>query len=259
MISPDLSPQTLVVAAGRPEKAPDAPVNVPVVLSSTFHAGGPIAYGRSSNPSWEAFEEVLGALEGGRALSFASGMGAISAVLDLVPLGGVVVVPHHSYSGVAARLRDLEAAGRVTARLVPADDADAIAGALAGAALLWLESPTNPAMEVCDLPAAIAAAKAAAEKVNRVVATLVIPRPASQIEPLIRNAATRGYRPEPAAVETVAEPATDVEQTTEVPAGDQSAPARRTTRKKAAPKIDEAAPLPDAGAEPPAEQASDNQ
>ncbi len=161
MISPDLSPQTLVVSAGRPEKAPDAPVNVPVVLSSTFHAGGPIGYGRSSNPSWEAFEEVLGALEGGRALSFASGMGAISAVLDLVPPGGVVVVPNHSYSGVAARLRDLEAAGRVTARLVPADDADAIAGALDGAALLWLESPTNPAMEVCDLPAAIAAAKAA--------------------------------------------------------------------------------------------------
>jgi cystathionine gamma-synthase len=161
VISPDLSPETLVVAAGRPEKAPDAPVNVPVVLSSTFHAGGPIAYGRSSNPSWEAFEEVVGALEGGRALAFASGMGAISAVLDLVPLGGVVVVPNHSYSGTAARLRDLEAAGRVTARLVPVDDPDAIAAALPGAALLWLESPTNPAMEVCDLPAAIAAAKAA--------------------------------------------------------------------------------------------------
>ena len=105
---------------------------------------------------------------------------------------------------------------------------------------------------------AIAAAKAAAEKVNRVVATLVIPRPASQIEPLIRNAATRGYRPEPAAVETVAEPATDVEQTTEVPAGDQSAPARRTTRKKAAPKTAETEPLPESGAEPPTEQASDN-
>ena len=106
---------------------------------------------------------------------------------------------------------------------------------------------------------AIAAAKAAAEKVNRVVATLVIPRPASQIEPLIRNAATRVYRPEPAAVETVAEPATDVEQTTEVPAGDQSAPARRIIRIIVLSKIDEAAPLPDAGAEPPAEQASDNQ
>ena len=112
--------------------------------------------------------------------------------------------------------------------------------------------------KVAAVNSAIAAAKAAAEKVNRVVATLVIPRPASQIEPLIRNAATRGYRPEPAAVETVAEPATGVEQTTEVPAGDQSAPARRTTRKKAAPKTAETEPLPESGAEPPAEQASDN-
>jgi cystathionine gamma-synthase len=87
-------------------------------------------------------------------------MGAISAVLDLVPLGGAVVVPDHSYSGVAARLRDLEDAGRVTTRLVPIADAAAIEAALDGAALLWLESPTNPAMEVCDLAAAAAAARA---------------------------------------------------------------------------------------------------
>lgn len=155
-----LAPQTVVVAAGRPEKAPDAPMNVPVVLSSTFHAGGPIAYARTSNPTWEAFEEVVGRLEGGRALSFASGMGAISAVLDLVPVGGVVVAPSHSYSGTAARLRDLEAAGRLSVRLVAVDDADAIAAAVPGADLLWLETPTNPAMEVCDLEAAVAAARA---------------------------------------------------------------------------------------------------
>ena len=121
---PDLSPETLVVSVGRPAKAPDAPVNVPVVLSSTFHAGGPVAYGRTSNPTWEAFEDVVGALEGGRALAFSSGMGAVSAVLDLVPNGGTVVVSSHSYSGVAARLRDLEAAGRVVVRLVSVQDAD---------------------------------------------------------------------------------------------------------------------------------------
>jgi cystathionine gamma-synthase len=136
-------------------------VNVPVVLSSTFHAGGPVAYGRTSNPTWEALEEVVGALEGGRALSFASGMGAVSAVLDLVPGGGVVVVSSHSYSGVAARLRDLEAAGRVVVRLVPVQDAESVASACEGASLLWIETPTNPAMEVCDLSAVAAAAKAA--------------------------------------------------------------------------------------------------
>ncbi len=154
-----LSRETLVVSAGRPDRAPDAPVNVPVVLSATFHAGGPVAYGRTSNPTWEALEEVVGALEGGRALAFASGMGAISAILDLVPPGGVVVVATHSYSGVAARLRDLEEAGRVVVRLVAVQDAASVAASCEGAALLWIETPTNPAMEVCDLTAVAAAAR----------------------------------------------------------------------------------------------------
>ena len=154
-----LSPETLVVSLGRPDKAPDAPVNVPVVLSSTFHAGGPVAYARTSNPTWEALETVVGALEGGRALAFASGMGGISAVLDLVPSGGVVVVSSHSYSGVAARLRDLEAAGRVVVRLAPVHDAESVVASCAGADLLWIETPTNPAMDVCDLAAVAAAAR----------------------------------------------------------------------------------------------------
>jgi cystathionine gamma-synthase len=158
--SQHLSPETLVVSAGRPAKAPDAPVNVPVVLSSTFHAGGPVAYGRTSNPTWEALEDVVGVLEGGRALAFSSGMGAVSAVLDLVPNGGTVVVSSHSYSGVAARLRDLEADGRVVVRLVSVQDAATVASECVGADLLWVETPTNPAMEVCDLGAVAAAARA---------------------------------------------------------------------------------------------------
>jgi len=156
---PDLSPETLVVSVGRPAKAPDAPVNVPVVLSSTFHAGGPVAYGRTSNPTWEALEDVVGTLEGGRALAFSSGMGAVSAVLDLVPNGGTVVVSSHSYSGVAARLRDLEADGRVVVKLVSVQDAATVAAQCVGASLLWVETPTNPAMEVCDLASVAAAAR----------------------------------------------------------------------------------------------------
>jgi cystathionine gamma-synthase len=157
--TPHLSPETLVVSVGRPAKAPDAPVNVPVVLSSTFHAGGPVAYGRTSNPTWEALEDVVGTLEGGRALAFSSGMGAVSAVLDLVPNGGTVVVSSHSYSGVAARLRDLEADGRVVVKLVSVQDAATVATECVGADLLWVETPTNPAMELCDLAAVAAAAR----------------------------------------------------------------------------------------------------
>ena len=87
-------------------------------------------------------------------------MGAVSAVLDLVPTGGVVVVSSHSYSGTAARLRDLEAAGRLTVRLAQIDDPDSVAAACDGAAVLWIETPTNPALEVCDLAAATTAARA---------------------------------------------------------------------------------------------------
>ena len=97
---------TLVVTGGRPEPVHDAPVNPPVVLSSTYRGTGDVAdgdrsYARSANPTWEAFEEVLGRLEGAPcpALSHASGMAAISAVLSLVPVGGTVVVPRHSYQG----------------------------------------------------------------------------------------------------------------------------------------------------------------
>jgi cystathionine gamma-synthase len=159
-VTPPLSPRTVVVSAGRPARAADAPVNVPIVLSATFHAGGPVAYGRESNLTWEALEDVVGELEGGRATAFASGMAAVSAVLERVPQGGVVVVSSHSYSGTAARLRDLEASGRVQVRLVATDDADAVARSCEGASVLWLESPTNPALEVCDLERAVAAARA---------------------------------------------------------------------------------------------------
>ena len=154
----ELSVDSLVVAAGRPAHEVDGPINVPVVLSSTFHAGGPVAYARTSNPTWEALEEVVGVLEGGKALAFASGMAAISTVMDIIKPGGVVALSAHTYSGAAARMRDLEAAGRVTARLVQIDDPDAVAAACVGADVLWLESPTNPAMEVCDIPAAVKAA-----------------------------------------------------------------------------------------------------
>ena len=59
-----------------------------MVLSSTYHQGGELTYGRDGNPTWEALEEVLGGLEGGSALVFASGMAAIAAVLEMPPRPG---------------------------------------------------------------------------------------------------------------------------------------------------------------------------
>jgi cystathionine gamma-synthase len=71
-------PETSAITAGRPEVAPDASLNPPIVFSSTYHAGGPVGYGRYGNESWSALESAISELEGGQTLSFSSGMAAIS-------------------------------------------------------------------------------------------------------------------------------------------------------------------------------------
>src|SRR6478609_10071683 len=163
--TPALSPATIVVHAGRPEHRPDHPLNTPITMASTYVAGGDLEYGRYGNPTWTAFETALGALEGGRCLSYASGMAAVTSLLDLVALGDKVVVPRHSYNGVLVSLADLELRGRLTTTLVDVTDLDEVVAACEDAALVWFESPTNPALEVADVPAIIAAAHDAGARV----------------------------------------------------------------------------------------------
>ncbi|WP_020574800.1 trans-sulfuration enzyme family protein [Actinopolymorpha alba] len=175
-----LALSTLTVTAGRPTVVPDAPLNPPIVLASTYAAGGTAEYGRYDNPTWAAFEEVLGALENGRALAFASGLAAVATVLDLVPAGGVVVAPRHAYLGTLGQLSDLLGDGRLRdVRLVDVADTGEVARAAAGADLVLVESPTNPALEVADLPAVCAAAREAGALVvvDNTFATPILQRP----------------------------------------------------------------------------------
>ena len=79
-----LRPATVAVTSGRPTHDSDNPLNHPITMASTYVAGGEVEYGRYGNPTWSAFEEALGDLEGGRALAFASGLAAVATVLDLV-------------------------------------------------------------------------------------------------------------------------------------------------------------------------------
>jgi cystathionine gamma-synthase len=170
----DPSPATLVVSAGRPIPEPGAPLNVPLVLSSTFHAGGEIGYGRDGNPTWTAFEDALGSLDGGRGLAFASGIGAVAAVLDAVPEGGVVVAPSLAYSGTVALLQQYEGSGRLEVRRYDASDPAAALLLLPGSDLVWVESATNPMLDVADIPAIAAAAHTVGASVV-VDATFVTP------------------------------------------------------------------------------------
>lgn len=189
-----LKPATLAVSAGRPPPEADQPLNTPITMASTFAAGGDREYGRSGNPTWEAFEEALGALEGGRALAFSSGLAVISTVLDLVAHGGRVVAPRNSYSGTLLQLADLEARGRITTTLVDVTDTDAVAAACdEDTALVWLESPTNPALEVADIPAVAAAGHAvgATVVVDNTFATPILQQPLSAGADLVVHSATK--------------------------------------------------------------------
>ncbi len=133
-------------------------LNEPVVLNSTYRTGGDLGYGRSGNASWQAFESVIGELEGGSAVAFSTGIAAVTAILDQVPPGGVIVTSKPIYMGSWAQLEERAAAGRCSVRYVDITNVAAVAAASEGAALIWLESPTNPTLEVPDI-AAIAQTK----------------------------------------------------------------------------------------------------
>ena len=156
-----LRPASAVVAAGRPEVTPDGELNPSISLNSTFHAPNQIGsgYGRFGNQTWSALEEAISALEGGRTLAFSSGMAAISAVFNVLPHGAVITASKNGYSGTMTLLRKLTESGRVDVRYVDVSNTAEVLEALPGTVLLWLESPTNPALEVADLPTLIAAAK----------------------------------------------------------------------------------------------------
>ena len=188
-----IHPETSAITAGRPEAAPDASLNPPLVISSTFHAGGPIGYGRYGNESWSALEAAIGELEGGQTLSFSSGMAAISAVFSILPVGAPIVASNQGYSGVMALLNQLNSSGRLEVRLVDITDTDEVIAAMKGAALVWLESPTNPCLDIADLPTLIAAAKklGIGVGVDNTFATPLVQKPLSMGADIVMHSVTK--------------------------------------------------------------------
>lgn len=149
----DLAPATLAVSSGRPARVPGGPLNAPITMASALVPGAASEYGRHGNPAWESFEEILGTLEGGRALAFSSGMAAATALFDLVPLHGVVVAPHGAYNGTLTQLRERARRKLIELRLVDISDTGSVVDAAHEAALVWIESPTNPGLELADVKA----------------------------------------------------------------------------------------------------------
>jgi cystathionine gamma-synthase len=189
-----LRPDSLVVALGRPQ-GPGAPLNEPIVLAAPYRSH-PENNGYARNRVTEtvaAFEAILGRLDGGHALAFGSGVAAIAAVVEGLPAGSTVVAPVDAYSGTVSIFAEQERLGRLTVRRVDLGDTAAVIAALTGAALVWLETVTNPLMTVPDLPAIATAAHAAGAlvAVDATFSTPLVVRPLDHGADIVMHSVTK--------------------------------------------------------------------
>lgn len=147
--SSGLHPTTLAIHAGRGERTEGEPLNPALVLASNFHGG---SYAREQGSSaWSPLEDAIGLLEGGIATAFASGIAATTAIIETMPAGARVVGPAAGYAWTRSLLRERAHAGRIVLHEVDTTDTAATLAAAQPADLLWLESPSNPLLEVAEL------------------------------------------------------------------------------------------------------------
>lgn len=184
---------TRAITAGRPARGADSELNASISLNSTFTAGGPLGYGRYGNQTWSQTESAISALEGGQTLIYSSGMAAISAAFSIFPHGSTVVASNQGYSGVMTLLNQAHASGELKVRFVDVADTQGVISSLPGADLLWLESPTNPCLDVAELPELISAARAAKilVMVDNTFATALTQRPLEMGADVVMNSVTK--------------------------------------------------------------------
>ena len=128
------------------------PLNTPIVPASNFELDGGVLYARTdTTPTWHALETVVGGLERAECVSFASGMAAVSSVFALLPAGSHVAVPADCYQATEGIAAEGEAQGRWTVDRIATTDTDGWLTAAATADLIWVESPSNPLLEIADL------------------------------------------------------------------------------------------------------------
>lgn len=185
--------ETIVVSSGRPDHKPDASLNPGVQFTSTFRAGGPLGYGRYGNETWLAVEQAIAELEGAKTLVFSSGMAAINAVFNILPIGAVVTASNQGYSGTMTVLNMLNESGRLEVRFVDVANTKEVLDAIPGTQLLWLESPTNPCLDVAELPVIIKAAKQAGigVAVDNTFATPLNQNPIEMGADIVMNSVTK--------------------------------------------------------------------
>jgi cystathionine gamma-synthase len=193
---------TLAVHAGAEPDPATGAVSPPIQLSTTFvprTAGEPdtFSYQRDDHPTQHRLETALAALEGGaRALTFASGMAAVAAVLDTLQPGQTVVVPEDCYVGTRGYVAEVLPERGVEVITADTTDLDAVRRACnGGVALLWAESPSNPRLRISDLAelAKIAHAAGARLACDNTFATPVLQRPLELGADIVMHSTTKYF------------------------------------------------------------------
>lgn len=195
--------ETLAVHAGAEPDPQTGAVAPPIHLSTTFQHG-PAAervagyeYQREGNPTQDRLETALAALEGGAAaLAYASGMAAISGLLEALSPGAHVLLPDDCYSGTRYLATGFLPQRGVSARFVDMSDLDAVHAACSPApALLWVETPSNPLMKICDIAAlaGIAQAHGAILCCDNTFATPVLQQPLALGADVVMHSTTKYF------------------------------------------------------------------
>jgi len=154
---------TRVVRAGLPRAVQGEPFLPGPTFAGPYHLTGEpstsdYSYGRYHNPTWTHFEQALSELEGGPSIVFASGMAAVTAVLGVtLHAGNVLVMPSDGYYTARMLAEGYFASHGVEVRQAPTAR-NAQGELLDGATVLWLETPSNPGLDVCDIAELVAAA-----------------------------------------------------------------------------------------------------
>lgn len=158
---------TRVIHGGQLPDPSTGAISVPIYATSTFVQSSPgvhqgYDYGRSGNPTRDAFERGLASVEGGTAgYAFGSGLAAIATVLDGLPSGSHVIASDDLYGGtwrLFERVR--RAAAGLEFSFVDLTDVRLVSAAMRSETrLLWIETPTNPTLKLADLSALSALAR----------------------------------------------------------------------------------------------------
>ncbi len=153
--------ETLAVHAGGETDRETGAASPPIHLATTFRhgpAGERIAgyeYQREGNPTNDRLRAAIAALENGAtALTFASGMAAVTTLLECLPTGARILLPDDCYAGVRMLAAEYLPERGIQVQRLDMSDLDAVQAACAGGVdLIWVETPSNPLMKVSDIAA----------------------------------------------------------------------------------------------------------